>query len=184
MRYFFLVRAVLLAGSVCFPLRSQEVSDFAYFRSMSHGFSVKYPRSWYPHIASDIFSINNFPPSRAVRGEVLPSGGAGIFVLTSEQELRDSRNPRDVSDFVELDNARQSLIDGRTLEVSGEGRRLAVIEIRTLCCEPTQESVSWYFEIEKHMFVGILYYFRGDPNADKLHDTLKEVVLSLRILGD
>ena len=182
MRYFCQLRTVPLAGMACVVLFSQGTRGFATFKSASHGFSLDYPRSWYPHIASDIFSINNFPPSEAIRAVVLPKGGAGINVLTSTQAVRGAQKvPANLEDLAVLDNARQRIIGRRDLKIGDGKRTLSLIEVTTACCDPIQESVSWYFEVGTHMFVASVYYWQGEPKAEEFRGTLKEIVLSVKV---
>ena len=176
-----LFRLIAGAGLMCVLSPSQDAKVLASFKSQTHGYALQYPQSWRPQIASDIFSIYNFPASRAVRAVVLPEGGAGINVVTSSQAVRDPEKlPKSLDDLVALDNAHHRIIGRGTAEIDDGRRKLSVIEVKTICCDD-QESVKWYFEIDSHMFVARLFYWKVDPNADKLRETLKQIVLSLKV---
>lgn len=155
------------------------------FRSHSHGFSVRYPATWYPLILSDVFYIESFPPSKAVRGARLPQGGAGIKVLVPSQTVADEQKlPVNLEDWVALSLNRRHIISRRSLEVRDGAHALAITEVRTACCAvpPIEESTDWYFEVGGRMFVGTVFYWQGDPKADTWRETLKDVVLSLRAI--
>ena len=75
-------------------------------------------------------------------------------------------------------------MEKKTVEIGDDVRHLEVIEVKTKCCDPVQESVDLYFEVDGHMFVGSVYYWHGDPNAERFRDSLKKIVLSLKILPE
>jgi len=179
------VRLVAVGGSTCALSTAQDNNVIATFKNPSQGYTLQHPLSWHTQIASDIFSIVNFPPASAIRGTGLAKRGAGIHILTSSQAIRDPQKlPGSLDEFVALDNAHQNVIGKRTVQIGDGHQMLMVIEAKTICCDPTQESVNWYFEINDHMFVGSVFYWQGDPDADKLRETLKQVVLSLRIIPE
>lgn len=153
------------------------------FKSQTQGYVLQYPSSWYPHIVEDVFYIENFPPSRAVRAERLPPGGAGIKVLTASRLINGQRElPKTLEEWSAIGVGRRTVIQKRPITITRGQRVLSVIEVKTLCCAvaPFQESIEWFFEVDGQMFVGLVVYWQGDfNNADKLRDTLRDVVLSL-----
>jgi hypothetical protein len=43
------------------------------------------------------------------------------------------------------------------------------------------EAVIWYFPFEGTWFKAVLIYWEGDPNADKYLQTMRQIVLSLKL---
>ena len=178
-----LVRMVLVSMLMCIISRSQGANVLATFKSRTQGFALQYPRSWYPQIVSDLFSIVNFPPSSAIRGEGLAEHGAGIHVLSSSQAIRDPQKVlRNLDELVAIVTLHQKIVGKRTLDLRDGDRTLRVLETKSTCCNPTQESIDWYFQIDGHMFVATLYYWEGEPKLDSLRKTLKNIVLSLKVV--
>src|SRR4051794_22476950 len=78
-----LLLAMIAVGIMARPL-SSEAEPTKTFKSEAYGFSVQYPSSWHTLSLGGVFYIQSFPSSRAVRGDVLPSGGAAIKLLVPE----------------------------------------------------------------------------------------------------
>src|SRR6185312_1162671 len=183
MRYVTLMRVLALFGLTCGLCLPQPPKGLITFKSEHHGFTVQYPRSWHAEIASDIFAIQNFTSAEAVRGAVLPEGGAGIKILTASQAVRHPQKAlSSLDDLVALDTAHETVVAKRTREISDKRHKLTVIEVKTTCCDISpQESVALYFQLDGQMFVGEVSYWRGDSRADLLRDTLDQVVLSVNL---
>ena len=153
------------------------------------GYTIQYPASWHDeNTGPDFLFLFDFPPSKAVRGAVIPEGGAGIKILTPSQVIHDLKQaPRDLDEFVALATARDVVIQKRALEIEDGQRKLAVVEVQTLACcggpPPHEESINWYFERDARMFLGTAFYGQDDPRVDKrrLRDTLRQIVLSLKV---
>jgi hypothetical protein len=151
-----------------------------------HGFTLQYPANWYPFILSDVFCIEKFHPSKTVRAVGLPPGGAGIHVVVASQILREGQKmPQSVDDLATLDVAGKDVIGRRNLVIREGARALPVVEVKTRCCTayPYREAVTWYFQFEGVLFAADVYYWEGDPNASKLVETLRQIVLSVRVVG-
>ena len=154
----------------------------------SNGFSVEYPGTWHLESLSRHFYIESFPPSETVRGVRLPPGGASI-TITVPLELKKwlasthREMPTNLEEWVAAGTWRQRVISKRSLEVGDGPRRIAVVEVIAQCCAvaPFQESVNWYFETERRMFLASLQYWQDDSKADKLREILRQVVLSLKV---
>jgi hypothetical protein len=148
------------------------------------GYTVQYPSSWRREGIQDLFWIWNFPASRAVRGEILPDGGAGIKILVPSQAVHNLKhNPSNMEEWVAVGTGTNTVVGKRAFELDDGQRRLAVIEVESLCCvsPPYQVSVDWFFEVGDRKFVASLFYWQSDPNADKLREVLRQVVLSLKV---
>lgn len=175
---------LVLLALTCAMSPRLGAGDTKSFENKTYGYRVQYPRSWRPQIVSDVFYIENFPPSKMVRAVRLPEGGAGIHVSVPSRIIRKGQAmPRNLEEWATLGTGRITVIGKRTLEVGDDRRKLPVIEVKTLCCAvpPYQESVDWYFQINDRMFSGSLLYWQGDPNAARLVEVLRQVVLSIRL---
>jgi hypothetical protein len=64
--------ALTVLGFVC---AANAADRFSTFKSENYGYVVQYPHSWYLDSTLDNLEIENFPPSKAVRGVRLPPGG-------------------------------------------------------------------------------------------------------------
>jgi len=174
----------MLAAALCVTGTPQDTANFKQFTSKTYRYTVGYPATWHLRVLNDIFAIENFAPSEAVRGARLPPGGAEIVVEVPRPPSRATQKlPSNLDEWVELSTAHQRIIGraARNLE-TGQSKR-AVIEIKVQCCAvpPYQEFVKWYFQIEDRMFSVTLGYWQGDPNAEQLLVTFREVALSLKI---
>jgi hypothetical protein len=174
--------ACLIAACQSTPIAGVE--RLQTFTSQRLGYSVSYPVDWRAEVVSDVFYIENFPQSKAVRAVRLPAGGAGIKILLSDQTVHNTAKlPKTLEEFVKLDTSHERIEENRHLEVADRAHRIPVLEVITECCAvaPYQESVAWYFELSGRMFVASLTYWQGEPRADTFRQTLKEIVLSLRV---
>jgi hypothetical protein len=137
-------------------------------------------------VLPDLFFIQNFSPSEAVRGAFLPDGGAGIKVLIPSQAVHvKGHSPTNIEDWAALDAAHQTILSKRDVQITDGKRSLPAIELLlTDCCggsAPYEESINWYFQIDGHIFLATLFYWQGDPHASELRNTLKGIVLSLKV---
>ena len=110
----------------------------------TRGYTVQYPSSWRREGLQDLFWIWNFPASRAVRGEILPDGGAGIKILVPSQAVHNLKhNPSNMEEWVVVGTGTKTVVGKRAIELDDGQRRLAVIEVESLCCvsPPYQVSV-------------------------------------------
>lgn len=159
-------------------------ADAMTFKNEKYGYTLQYPADWTLQVTGDVFCIENFPPSKAVRAVRLPPGGASIIVVVPEQFVRRGQSvPRNMDEWVTLATAKRKVLVRRELEVGNGAEKLAVTELRTQCCAvpPYQESIDWYFTVEGRMLSASLLYWQGDPNADNLKSKLRQVVLGLRV---
>ena len=183
-----LQRTIALAGLAILFLAcpAQSADGLRTFRSKSSGYEVQYPISWYGDATgtTDTLNIDNFPASKAIRAVHIPAGGAEIMLAPAEAGGRREK-PRTLEAWVEMDNPRNSSLAKRTFDIEGPRRMLSIIEVKKQCCAvpPFFESVHWYFEFEGRLFGALLTYWKDDQNVDKLRETLKQVVLTLRVTG-
>ena len=159
------------------------------FRSRRYGFSVRYPRSWRHPSEGGTFQIFNFPRSEAVRGAVLPEGGAGINVVVPEEmaptyAARGKPLPKTPEEWVALQAGTYGyrVVRKGPFEASGKHWRLSGIEVVGVSGVggDSRESVDWFFVVGSRMFLTSAYYWRGNPNAAQLKEVLKQVALSVR----
>ena len=81
-----------------------------------------------------------------------------------------------------LDTSGQAGIQKRVFDVQDARRKLRVIEVETACCAPDVfREWAWYFEIDARMFVAKLFCWQDEAKTDQLRQTLKDVVLHLRV---
>jgi len=170
----------LLIGSSLPVERPQGVKTF---ESHRYGYAVQYPEEWYLDATGDVdaFEIDSFPLSEAVRGVHIPLGGASIYIVVPSQVRIGGRAVSATLDaWIQAETTRMKVTGKRTFSVDD---KKPVVEIRSRCCAvpPFQDGVSWYFQVDGHLFRATLLYYQGDPNADKLLQVLKEIVLSLRL---
>ena len=154
------------------------------FESIEYGYAVKYPDDWHPQILSGIFYIESFPPSSAVRGARIPKGGAGISISVPPQLMPgQGRMPQSMDAWVSIGTARRHVWGKRAFDLKGSPGLISVIEVKTQCCSvpPVQETIQWYFQIDGHFFLAEVAYWQGDPSAGRFTDTLRTIVLSLRL---
>jgi len=149
------------------------------FVSETYGFSVRYPGDWYLDKQHYVFEIENFPPSRSVRATLPPDGAAIVIVVPARLKL----NPRTLSEFIAMHNPRAEVIGKQPLTLNRREGALSIVEVRTRCClePPYEEWINWYFEIEGHFFAASLGHRERSPDEKQLIETLKQVVLSLRL---
>ena len=182
--FFYRILAII-SGLCCAPLASKGADAVKGFRSQSHGYAVEYPSRWYPHILSDVFYIENFPPSKAVRAERLPDGGAAIEILVPSQVVPKGKTlPASLDEWARVAVGRRTVLGKVTRELATGPQKLSVLEVDTRCCavSPYQESVEWFFEIHGKMFAGIVVYWQGDSNAGRFREILQRIVLSLKVI--
>jgi hypothetical protein len=154
------------------------------FENKKYGYTLQYPNSWKLQALADAFRIENFPPAKTVRAVRLPAGGASIDVMVPQQLLHQGQHiPRNIDEWTILGAAKRRVLTRHQLEISNGARGFAVTELKTECCAvpPFQESIEWYFAIDGRMFLASVVYWQGDPNVEKLEETLRQVVLSLRV---
>jgi hypothetical protein len=153
------------------------------FVNRSYSYQVEYPVNWYFAGDAKRFYIHSFPSSHAVKGVVLPKGGAEISISVPAQTQPESgRHPRNLEDWIATSTAKQDVISRRTFEISA-GR--SVIEVTSRCCgrPPFIESHQWFVELDGALYRASLGFWQNDPSAESLIQTLKSVVLSLRNLA-
>ena len=176
-------RSVIALILCCFPGLSQDVEQIRTFTSLRHGYTVQYPGNWHPHFLEDVFYIENFSPSKTVRGVRLPKGGASIQIVSSSQIGRGAhQSPATLEDLVALDTSASKILLRRVLKLDSGQRSLSVIEVESECCQSDVfHQTALYFEVDGRMFVARLFCWPDDKNVEKLQDVLKQVVLSLRV---
>jgi hypothetical protein len=159
------------------------------FSSRHYGFSVRYPRNWHLVSKDGEFQIFSFPRSRAVRGAVLPEDGAGINVVVSEQIALDRPDirgmpPQSLEDWAQIESRTYGfrVLRSQRLDVSGANVNLTGIELIGVSGTGADglETVDWFFMVGKRMFLASLYYWQGNPDANKLSEILKDVALGVR----
>ena len=179
------VKGVIFASAVLLFVLSRVVAssrpDVRRFESKKFGYTVEYPSDWHLQSLSDVFSVENFPPSKAVRGVRLPSGGAGIVIAASSQGTEEG--PQRFDDWVKIGTAHQNVQEQRAFELQENKRTISITEVRADCCgvPPFLQYIEWFFQIDGHFFQASLVLWQGDPKADQLQETLKRVVLSVKV---
>lgn len=176
-------RLIFAAASLSvIPLRPASVSVTT-FKSQSEGYTVEYPDAWYrnPSRLTDTLDVQNFPPSKAVHGLHIPGGGAEIEIAS----WRTARNGRGtVEELIKADTAHQKVLAKRDINVSlssGAARAIEVREEADVGSGPLEEALIWYFPLEDKWFEAQLVYWQGDPNSEKYLQTMRQIVLSLRL---
>lgn len=167
------------------PTAAAGSTNLKTFVNARYGYTLRYPANWYSQTVSYIFSIVSFLPSTAMRGTGLARNGAGINILTAAQAVRGRRPvPRNLEELVTILTSRENAYERSTVDLRDGEHALKVIQTKSTCCDPSQESVDWYFAINDHPFVGMVYYWEGDANAGKYLTTLSQIILSLRVTGN
>jgi hypothetical protein len=115
-----------------------------------------------------------------VRGVRLPPGGAEIVI---DVPRRSKEPPQNLDDWVKKATVHQKVLSTREITLGGSARTILIVDVQTQCCgsPPFQQSTEWFFALEGHYFQASLIYWQGDPNAERLEQTLKEIVLSLGV---
>jgi len=178
------IRRLIFAAALLtvIPLWPASIS-LKTFTSQSEGYIVEYPDTWYrnPSRLSDTLDVQNFPPSKAVHGLHIPGGGAEIEIAS----WRTARNGRStVEEWIKGDTAHQKVLAKREINVSlfsGVTRAIEVREEADVSPGPLEEAVIWYFALQDKWFEAQLVYWRGDPNAEKYLQTMRQIVSSLRL---
>jgi hypothetical protein len=114
-------------------------------------------------------------------------GGAAILVLAAEQVLRrHTTSPASLDEWVAVSTKNSPAPERRKLEIEGASGEISVVEIKSECCAvaPFQESIDWYFEIGGRFFDASVTYWQGDPGAEKLRETLRQIVRTLKVIPE
>jgi len=173
-----------LLGLIVFasaPVQSQQQS-LKTFESQQYRFTVQYPADWRIE-GPKRFVIYNFPQSRAVRGLVIPPGGAGIYVLVPPELTRGRAEPANLNDWVTLGSEHKKINGRRTLRLDRSRRIIAVVETTSSCCgalPPDLEMIEWFFEVDGRMFLAGVEY-SGNVDVASLRDTLEHIVASVSV---
>ena len=153
------------------------------FTSRDFGFSARYPSDWYlgAKRSDDPLDIIDFRPSEAVHAVYIPQGGAEMVIGPVEAfHLRET--PPTLNAWVVVDTARKHLISKNAFELESAPTGISqILEVRTEEGDPPLVSVGWYFRFQDHLFKAMLLYWKGNPNADKLIQTMRQVVHSLKL---
>lgn len=164
------------------PTAAVRDTDLKVFNNVKYGYTLRYPSDWYSQIISGMFSIVSFLPSTAMRGTGLAENGAGIYILTAAQAVRERiPSPRSLEELVTILTSGEHVIERKRVDIRDGEHSIKAIQTKSTCCDSSQESVYLYFSINDRLFVGTVYYWRGDPNAGRFLATLKQIVLSLRV---
>lgn len=154
--------------------------------SQQNLYSVSYPSAWRFAGDESTFEIYSFPGSRAVKGIVLPEGGAGISIFTpAALKLSGDSAPHSLAEWIKRVTAHQSITGRRAFELRNQGGTVHIVEIQAECCGDSRikiESFQWFFELGGRLFCASGGHRKGDPNTDDLLRTLEDVVGTLRLL--
>lgn len=150
---------------------SQIPKAWGEFVSLKGGYIAYFPKSW--HVLTPglpTLEISSFPPSRAVRAVVVPdNGGATISIAPPPAGITNVEQW--IANGVSKVRSRDSLILHRT-DSNGS---LHISEVVYESIEGP-DTVSWYFEISGRLLVANLSYWRGDRNAQKYRQVLREMI--------
>jgi hypothetical protein len=160
-----------------------QTGSWKRFVSAEGGYVARYPIGWQllsPNLPTLL--VVNFPPSRSVKGVVLPRGGASVAIVPPPTGItgieawiyRDSKSREQES--------RSDIILQRT----PSRQPLKLTEIKSQWGEPGEksESVDSYFEISNRVLAGRLQYWKGDLNADQYRRVLHEIVEHVTVLHE
>jgi hypothetical protein len=147
------------------------------FVSQQGHYVVRYPKSWYllqPGLPT--LYISSFPPSRAVRAVIVPENGATISVVPSPDGIKD------VEQWIARDGAAMQVKSRGTivLRKSESDKPLNISQVLFESIEGP-DTTRWYFELPGLLLVANLSYWKGDPNAEKHRQVLRDVVESARV---
>ena len=184
-RFIFLILWTV-ASIGCSLVRLQASEDLSTLVCKAHDYKVRYPRSWRAEGAEYGLRIFNFPLSRAVRGANLPSDGAFIQILVPSQLAYIEPNPPvKLDDWVRIGTKHATVLSKREFVLADSMRKIFVVEVREQCCAvpPYDDSIDWYFERDSRFFSASITYRRGNPNTATLLNTLRQIVLSIEIMG-
>jgi len=162
-------------------------ADAKVFENKTYHYAVEYPADWHLETLEGRFAVENFPPEKAVRGARLPEGGAAIIILVPEEIVRVGAGlPRTLDEWVAAGTSHERVLRKSERRIETSHGKTTAIETETECCAvpPFQKSVEWYFEIRGRFFEATLVHRQSDPQAPKLEEALRQVVLSLRVLGN
>lgn len=166
-----------------FTERSLTAVDVNSFQSREYGYSLKYPADWSLQSRAGVYSIENFAPTKTVRGVRLPPGGAGITIRVWSPDRNGGELPKNLDDWASRNTIRQHVLSRKTFEPQDLLTTKSVIEVRADCCgvPPLLQYTEWFFEVDGHFFQTSVVYWQGDPAYPKLEDTLKGIIRSLEI---
>jgi RHS repeat-associated protein len=179
----FMTRLAVLLISVISVGSGQTANTEKTFTSKEYGFSARYPSDWYAGAkrSDHALDIIDFPPSKTVHAVYIPHGGAEMVIgPVAAFHLRET--PRTLNAWATMETARKHLTSEHAFEVESAPTGITqILEVKTDEGEPPMEVVSWYFHFHERLFKAMLLYWKGNPNADKLVQTMKQVVLTLKL---
>jgi len=152
-------------------------TEWITFRSEPGHFTVRYPSTWNRYKDSpDLFEIENFPPSKRLKGVVIPQGGAMIIVLGA---------PRDTTTIENWIGARGEALSKheiRTLpQESGACTQLVEVESEGEEGPSTYtHETSFYCSTRTGLYRIELVNWRDDPKQEQLQQIALKMALSLR----
>jgi hypothetical protein len=164
------------------PASPQDQGGLKTFESEQFRYSVRYPANWRLADPKTLL-LFDFPQSRAVRGAVIPDGGASIYVTVPSELTHGREAPANLDDWVALGSEHKKITERQTLRLDRGGRTLSVVEVGAWCCgtlPPDNETIEWFFEVDGHMFLAGLEY-SGNVDMTKLRGTLEQIALSLKV---
>ena len=152
------------------------------FRSRRFGYTASYPASWYLEhraVRLDSLDIFDFPPSRRVKGVILPEDGAEIEVGPAPPEIHTvpewiGRNTkldtaverRELKDLPSSPNGCTTLTEVTSLNQLEERSRINV--------------TNYYCSTGRGLYMVSLTNWEGNPRLEALRKVALEIALSLR----
>lgn len=181
---------VLLAFCAVLAAPMSETRDQVWktFESKAQRFRVRYPPSWNRLAdwcrkpSSDVFlDIINFPNSERVKGVVLNSSGAEIYVARAPSDTHTLER------WIEREVGHDEVLDKRELTIPEPAKDGCRRLVRLLLREDVSDSGKAFFSYTEYfcstdtgLFLIRLHHWDGDPHKDELQATAFKIALSLR----
>jgi hypothetical protein len=170
---------LLLCGS---PATNGKLTEF---KSEKHAYTLNYPNEWYLRSPVDHFNLFSFPRSEAIRGAVVPRGGAFIGIQVPEFFMQQGdAMPKDLDGWVRLGTRYQEIVSTRVLAITDGRPSVTVVEIKTRCCAtpPFFEGTTWYFQIDGKFLAVSLEHYQGEKRAAEFRGVFERIAKSLKVL--
>ena len=122
--------------------------------------------------------LENFPPSKFVKGVRLPPGGASIVVNTSAADSS-------LEAWIKAATAHSHILQRRDLDLETAGMNVNGVEIQTDCCAvpPFLESTCWFFRLGDRLFSVALVDWQNDPHAIQFRSVMANIVRTIKVEG-
>ena len=154
-----------------------DPKDWKTFISAKSAYTVRYPGQWHllePEL--DTLNIVNFPPSRRVKADVLPSASAMIAIVPAPESIRS------IDDWIEADGKSRRQGKSISLDIpTSNGEPLRVLEVNSEWGDASdaRRETSCYFRLSRRLFVARLTCWKNDSRMPELKSLLHELIATI-----